>query len=56
MTGTTNQTGPTGMRSRDARGLPGALRQGAEEYLAIRRALGFTLSTRPVADGLRRLL
>jgi hypothetical protein len=45
MTGTTDQTGPIGGSSRDGRGVPGGLRQVAEEYLATRRALGFTLST-----------
>jgi integrase/recombinase XerD len=48
MTGTTNQTGTTGTSPRNARrphGVPGGLRQAAEEYLATRRALGFTLST-----------
>ena len=49
MTDQTNPTDPTGVTARDARGLPGGLpgglRQAAQEYLATRRALGFTLST-----------
>jgi integrase/recombinase XerD len=41
----TNQIDPSGVASHDVRGLPGGLRQAAEEYLATRRALGFVLST-----------
>jgi integrase/recombinase XerD len=45
MTGMRNPTDPIGVASHDVRGLPGGLRQAAEEYLATRRALGFVLST-----------
>ena len=41
MTDQTNPTDPIGVTAREACGL----RQAAEEYLATRRALGFTLST-----------
>src|SRR3954471_8707891 len=40
----TNQIDPS-VASHDVRGLPGGLRQAAQEYLATRRALGFVLST-----------
>jgi integrase len=45
MTDQINPTDPISVRFPDACGLPGGLRQAAEEYLATRRALGFTLST-----------
>jgi hypothetical protein len=45
MTGTTNPTNAIGGASGEVRGLPGGLRQAAQEYLATRRALGFVLST-----------